>query len=300
MSTPEPLPDVEDTASPYSLVPTPATFVRNLAKELDGGEVKLPSFPEVAMRVQRVLEDPRGTALQVAQVLGSDAALAARVLRIANSATFNPTGKPITDLQTAVGRLGGALVRSAAVSFAFRQSQEAGRYPALWPTLQELWRKGTLVAAIAYVLARETGAAKPDAALVTGLLHNVGRLYILERIHDKSQGVPDAAVWDQILHDWHPRLGRLILEHWKFDPAIVAAVADQNAWNRPISASDRLTDVLVAATSLVPCVFCRDLIEHTVASVPSFERLGLAAAECNALLTRTAQQVKSLRDALAG
>jgi HD-like signal output (HDOD) protein len=92
--------------------------VRHLACELNTGEVRLPSFPDVALRVQRVLEDPRTTAAQIAQLLGSDAALAARVLRIANTVTFNLAGKPITDLRAAIRRLGHDLVRSAAVSFA--------------------------------------------------------------------------------------------------------------------------------------------------------------------------------------
>ncbi|MDP8983707.1 MAG: HDOD domain-containing protein [Pseudomonadota bacterium] len=42
--------------------------------------------------------------------------------------------------------------------------------------LQELWRDGALVASIAYVLARETHAANPDEALVTGLMHNIAQL----------------------------------------------------------------------------------------------------------------------------
>ena len=50
------------------------------------------------------------------------------------------------------------------------------------------------------------------------------------------------------MHDWHPRVGRAILEHWKFAEQIAMAIGDQNAWDRPSSDSGPLTDVLIAAT----------------------------------------------------
>jgi len=66
---------------------------------------------------------------------------------------------------------------------------------ALRRSCHELWRKGTLVASIAYVLARETRAANPDEALVAGLMHNIGELYIAVRAHQHGAvlGADDAA-----------------------------------------------------------------------------------------------------------
>jgi HD-like signal output (HDOD) protein len=295
MSTPDPL---TTPAHLTTTTLTPFDLTRKLAAELAAGEVRLPSFPDVAERVQRVLDDERATPAQIGKVLGADAALASRVLRIANSAVFNPSGKPITDLPHAVGRLGYELVRCAATSFALRQMKLVDADSALRPQLQELWRKGTLVAAIGYVVARETHAASPDEALVAGLLHNIGRLYLLVRGQSLSMAVAEADMWDQVLHDWHPRIGSAILEHWKFPQRIVRAVADQNAWDRPTVGGNRLTDVLIAATSLVPCVFYRQLLDDTVTSVAPFQRLGLSTEDCNGLLAATAPQINGLRDAL--
>jgi HD-like signal output (HDOD) protein len=296
MSTPEP-----DAGAPplATLTLTPFDLTRKLAAELAAGEVRLPSFPDVAARVQQVLEDERASAAQIAKVLGADAALAARVLRIANSAAFNPSGAAVNDLPTAVSRLGHELVRTAAISFAMRQVRLIDAASELRPQLQELWRKGALVAAIGYVVARETRAARPDEALVAGLMHNLGRLYLLLRAHGLSAEVADQGLWDQVLHDWHPRVGRVILAHWKFPEHIVAAIAEQNAWDGPVAPGSRLTDVLVVATSLVPCVYCRELLPDTTASVAPFLRLGLSAADCNRLLVATASQITGLRDALA-
>jgi HD-like signal output (HDOD) protein len=283
--------------SPRALAPS--EFLKELSAELASGDVRLPSFPDIAQRVQRALEDPRATPVQVARVIGIDAALAARVLRLANSAFLNPSAKPITELQQAVNRLGHQLVRCTAVSFALQQMNAGDGVAALRPQLQELWRKGTLVASIAYVLARETRAANPDEALVAGLMHNIGSLYIAVRAHQHGAvlGADDAAT--RVLGNGHPRIAGAILGHWKFAPSIVSAVSNQNASNLPTGAAG-LADVLIASISLVPCVFFRGLLDETVTAVAAFQRLALDTTECTRLLRTTGRQIKSLHSALDG
>src|SRR5260221_14771141 len=83
---------------------TPSEFLKELSAELASGDIRLPSFPAVAQRVQRALEDPRATPAQGPRVLGIDPALAARILRLPNSAFLNTSAKPITELQQAVNR----------------------------------------------------------------------------------------------------------------------------------------------------------------------------------------------------
>jgi len=275
----------------------PAEFLKSLSVELANGEIRLPSYPDVAQRVQRALEDPRATPAKVARVIGIDAALAVRILQLANSAFLNPSSKPITELQQAVNRLGHQLVRCTAVSFALQQVTNSCE-AALRPQLHELWRQGTLVAAIAYVLARETKAANPDEALIAGLMHNIGSLYIITRASQYGATIDDAAT--RLLHQGHPRIAGAILGHWKFAPAIIAAVSNQNVLNAPPQAAARLTDVLIAAIALVPCVFYRELLDETVTASTPFQRLALDAAACQRLLKTTAQQIKSLHSALVG
>src|SRR5271169_4804646 len=90
-------------------------FIRTLAAELSRGNVDLPSFPEIAVRVRRILSDPKSSVNQVVRVVGSEPALAARLLRIANSASLNRSGRTVTDLRTAINRLGYNMVRSASI-----------------------------------------------------------------------------------------------------------------------------------------------------------------------------------------
>jgi HD-like signal output (HDOD) protein len=277
----------------------PAEFLKGLSAELAHGDIRLPSYPDVAQRVQRALEDSRATPAKVARVIGIDAALAVRILQLANSAFLNPSSKPITELQQAVNRLGHQLVRCSAVSFALQQMTKSCE-AALRPQLHELWRQGTLVASIAYVLARETRAANPDEALVAGLMHNIGSLYIIIRAHEHGAALSTDDAATRLLAQGHPRIAGAILGHWKFAPAIVSAVSNQKGLNLPAKETDRLTDVLIAAISLVPCVFYRELLDDTVTASAPFQRLALDAAACERLLKTTAQQIKALHSALVG
>jgi HD-like signal output (HDOD) protein len=272
--------------------------IRKLSLEVAVGDVRLPSLPDIAVRVQQVLEDPKAARTRVAQVIGADAALAARILRLANSAFFNPSTQQIFDLQQAITRLGTQLVRCTAMSFSLQQMEFGSGDAQLRPHIRELWRKGALVAAIAYVLARETRTAKPDEALMTGLMHNIGDLYITVATPGRAGDGVDDDAWEQLVQEWHPRIAGSILKHWKFPPAIIDTVVNQNTENPDCGGEVGLTDVLIAAIALGSCVFQRDLLDDAVTAAPSFERLRLDAAECNRLLASAAVQIKALRAAL--
>jgi len=284
--------------SPRALAPS--EFLKELSAELASGDVRLPSFPDIAQRVQRALEDPRATPAQVARVIGIDAALAARVLRLANSAFLNPSTRPITELQQAVNRLGHQLVRCTAVVVRLAADEtRAAASPRCVPQLQELWRKEHWSHRSHTYSPAKPEAANPDEALVAGLMHNIGSLYITVRAHQHGAvlGADDAAT--RVLSNGHPRIAGAILGHWKFAPSIVSAVSNQNASNLPTGAAG-LADVLIASISLVPCVFFRGLLDETVTAVAAFQRLALDTTACTRLLRTTARQIKSLHSALDG
>src|SRR5690606_3199297 len=129
-------------------------FVQGLAQELSGGRIELPSFPDVAVRVQRALADEDVRPETIVRLIGSEPALAAWVLRMSNSAAMNVSGRQINDLRTAVTRLGFNVVRSSAVSFAMSQLAHAEELRGLEQPLKQLWKRSTLVAAMSNVVAK--------------------------------------------------------------------------------------------------------------------------------------------------
>src|SRR5579862_1255079 len=156
-------------------------FVQALASELSKGKVDLPSFPDIALRVRQVLADDEVSQDKVVRVVGSEPALAARLLQIANSAAINFTGKPITELRTAIARMGFNMVRSAAIAFAMSQLKKVESLKGLEQPLDELWHRSAAVAAMSHAVARRFSRVNPDTAMLAGMLHGIGKLYILTR-----------------------------------------------------------------------------------------------------------------------
>src|SRR5450756_1170079 len=120
-------------------------FVQSLASELSKGKVDLPSFPDIAMRVRKVLSDENVSQDMVVRVVGSEPALAARLMQIGNSAALNFSGKPITELRTAISRMGFNMVRSAAIAFAMSQLKKMDALKGLEKPLEELWKRSASV-----------------------------------------------------------------------------------------------------------------------------------------------------------
>ena len=89
--------------------------------ELSSGKVELPGFPDIVVRVQHVLADENAGTSAWSRVIGAEPVLATQLLQIANSAALNLVGKTVTDLRTAVTRVGLNIVRTATVAFAVRQ-----------------------------------------------------------------------------------------------------------------------------------------------------------------------------------
>jgi HD-like signal output (HDOD) protein len=222
-------------------------FVRSLAQELSSGQVEIPSFPEVAARVQRVLADENVAPDRIVRVLGSEPALAARILGMANSAALNPGGEPVTDLRTAVVRMGFDMIRGTALTYAMAQVRKAPQLRGLEKPMNQLWNRSVLLASLAQVVARRYSSLKPDSAMLAGLLHGIGKLYILTRSTRHPALFGDAAAFDAIVTDWHANIARAVLENWGMTEELVEAVHQFDDPDREPRGLVCLTDVLAVA-----------------------------------------------------
>jgi len=273
-------------------------FVQKLAAELSTGRIELPAFPEVAIRVHRVLALPDVTDDRIARVIASDAGLAARMLAMANSAALSRGGRAIVDLRQAVTRVGHQHTRSAAIAYAMGQIRMADSLAHIRDELHVLWQASTLVAALAHVVAVRTKAANADEALLAGLMHNIGSVYILARAGRHSALLSDVAVRDAITQDWNAHIGRSIAENWCMSDDVAEAIAEQAVDSRPHSGRRDLLDVLsvaVRTAGFQPGVSDPALV---VAGANTFARLDIDAPMLEQLLAESATEVEELRSAL--
>jgi HD-like signal output (HDOD) protein len=268
-------------------------FVRTLATELSRGNVDLPSFPEIAVRVRRVLSDPKSSVDQVVRVVGSEPALAARLLRIANSASFNRSGRAVTDLRTAIARIGYNMVRSASMSFSMAQMRKSNKLAGLEHHLSDLWQSSTSAAAVAYVLARNCTKVNPDEAMLTGMMHGIGKLYVLTRAVDHPELFADDAALNEIIDEWHASIGKAILENWNFPESMAQAVGEQANADRTEEGPADLSDVI--AIAILMASNGTDVALHELGSA---KRLGLDSEKTQGVMRESAAEVNALSLAL--
>ena len=273
-------------------------FIRSLAGELSGGKVDLPSFPEIAVRVRRILSDPKSSIEQVVRVVGSEPALAARLLRISNSASLNRSGKSVTDLRTAINRIGYNMVRSASISFAMVQIRNSNKLAGLEHYLEDLWKRSTVVAAFAFVLARTCTTVNPDEALLTGMMHGIGKLYVLTRATEHLELFESATMLDEIIEEWHPSIGKAILENWDFPEAMAEAVGEQEDLSRTEPEAPDLKDVIATAILMADYAADSPALEAALQGSPTGARLGLTEARTLGVIRDSAAEVSALSHAL--
>jgi HD-like signal output (HDOD) protein len=272
-------------------------FLGALATEVSKGTVNLPSFPDVVMRIRKALAVPDVSMTEIVKIVGTEPRLSAKLLQAANSAAFNPSGKHLTDLRAAITRLGHRLVQSAAMSFAVKQLRLAPALRSISKPLNVLWEQSISVAAISQVVAKRTRVS-PEEAFLTGLLHGIGRLYIMVRSVGKSDKLFQDPTFIDMIASWHPAIGKAVLENWGFDEHMCEALGDQDDSEHSGKNEADLTDILVVSVALARVL--REPGPRTVDtdSANSFARLHLDAQTCAEILRHAEHQLGSLHAAL--
>jgi len=292
---------VEATATSTSLTSTVVfSFVKALAAELSQGQVELPSVPDIVVRLQKTLSDDTVSNDTVVLVLGSEPVLAGKLLTMANSAALNPSNRKIADLKTAVARVGFNIVRSVALSFAVDQLKKSGEYKHLEPQLDALWKNSVQIAALCHVIARRFSSLNGDTALLAGLMHNVGRIYILTRASKYPTLTADPLTFNSIVRDWHANVAKALLENWNVPDEIVDAVGGYEDLDREARGPVTLTDVLSLAMLVESNRQGTEMTVPDEVLIKGLKRMQLQLRDCHAVLDESAEEIAALKSALGG
>jgi len=222
-------------------------FVEKLAADLATDDLELPGFPDNIMRLQRELTDESKSVRDIVNRINTEPALAAKLIKLANSAAFNPAGAEVCDPQTAVRNVGFNVVSSTATSYAIKQMSMQEWLAPVRSELEKIWLKSNNVASICAAVARQIRGLSPDEYFAAGLFHQVGKLYLLSRAHQENlvAGNPD---WEAVVSGWHPTIARAIMENWGMPEHVAVAAESQDALEEDDGYGlDLLVRVLAAA-----------------------------------------------------
>jgi len=155
--------------------------LQQIADELHNGEPVFPTGVFAILRIREALEDPDCHAERAARLISADPLMSAKVVATANSVAFNPSGREITDLKSAISRIGFTTTRSLVMS---RIAIEIAHAPATHQqrkAVAQLWTHSSYVASLARLLARKVTHLNPDTCFFTGLVHEMGGFYLISR-----------------------------------------------------------------------------------------------------------------------
>lgn len=272
-------------------------LVQMLAKDLSKGGLELPSFPDIVVRIRTALADENVTTDQIVQIIGADPVLAARILTIANSAALRPAADPITDLPMAVNRIGHNMVRNTAVSHGISQSENSFTLKEAKVCLEKLWDECAHVAALCFILAKKRTRLNADEALLIGLMHGIGKLYILGRAESHPELFGNESELFDIMDEWHAQIGSSIVDNWGFEEYVVQAIAGYTDLERDHEDDADYTDVLTLAYLFSRFVRA-DNMEVQLENVPASRHLSIGTADLMPILDESKEQINSLRRAL--
>ncbi|MCL5668694.1 MAG: HDOD domain-containing protein, partial [Gammaproteobacteria bacterium] len=158
----------------------------------------------------------------------------------------------------------------------------------------------TQVAAISHALAAHFTRLQPDEALLAGLVHDIGALPILTRAEKYPELLQNETALLDVVQRMHCKVGKAILQEWKFAPELILAAAEhETLQRRPDKPADYADVVLVAnLQSHIGTDHPHNQADWT--AIPAFAKLGISAELSVVSMEDTAEQVEEMQRLLAG
>lgn len=204
-----------------------------LLDQIKNDKLVLPTLPEIALRVKEAVDHPEASLHSIAEVIGKDPALTARMIKIANSAYYARAVKA-SNVTQAVNRIGLAAIKNIAISMAMEQLFIC-QNDVVFDYFDRTWNQSVAVASAATALLTGYRQRLPnspieaDTLTLMGLIHNIGVLPILAEAEKHDGTFANATFLDGAISKLSKHIGVAIIRTWEFDKdyAVVVAKWDQ-------------------------------------------------------------------------
>lgn len=202
----------------------------------------LPVLPKVAMRVTERMQSPTATLQEISDLIKSDIGLSTKVLRLANSSYYSIPGG-VSDVPKALQYLGFTTVAQIVLTtsvFGSFKSQGSSSFP-----LSQFWIHCFAVGQLAEVAARTLQHKNPSDAFIGGLMHDVGKLILLELAPDQLSKIVNHAIEHKISFikaeaelgfENHIQLGLALAKYWNLQAPVMRAIEGHHGGTEDASA----------------------------------------------------------------
>ncbi len=226
-------------------------MLEDIAHELSGGDLVFPTCFEVSLRLRKELQDAEVPVARIAGIVSLEPLVAAKLIRLANSAHYNPGGQQVRSIPAAITRLGINLVRITALAIASKQMMLSKGMVAFKDLSNALWKHSIKSAAAARVLARTCTPLNPDEAMLAGLLHDFGAFYMLYRAARYADLCERPETVKYLIMQWHDSIGVSLLNALGLPEEIVqATIAHDHPRDLAPATLKTLSDVVYVSNIL--------------------------------------------------
>ena len=255
-----------------SMSPISQKVYKAICDAIAADKLILPTMPEMAIKVRDAADDPETDIKKLATIIGGDAALTARIIKVANSALYRGS-QDIKDLNMALMRLGLAATSSLAIGLAMEQMFQATT-DMVDQRLRSVWTASSETAGLCTMICKFQTKLRPDMATLAGLTHQIGVLPILQFAEHYPALLRDGMTLDGIIHEIHSLLGTRILTEWDFPKEICDVPSTHLDFTREQPKADYADIVTVAMLQSLAANGLRyGNLDYT--TVTAFGRLGL-------------------------
>jgi HD-like signal output (HDOD) protein len=192
------------------------------------------------LRLEQQLRQGESNARQLAKLIDGSPALAARVLRMANSAFYAPA-EPVTTLSRAVALLGDTVLRQLVLTSLIVSRRAGNRSPREALAAARLTGDAVRAAVVGRTLSQMSRSVDPDTAFAAGLLHDLGHVYLLDDVgeryasylldphsHDARNAAGQLELEIELSGTTHQDIGAVFAYEWNLPPVIARVLWDHH------------------------------------------------------------------------
>ncbi|MFO0729807.1 MAG: HDOD domain-containing protein [Nitrospiraceae bacterium] len=254
-----------------------------LLSRIQKGAIELPLLPQVAAQILGMVYDPNAESAKLAALIHQDQALAAHVIRIANSPAYM-TRNPVVSLQHAVTMLGMNLMSEIAFTASLKSS--VFKVPGFEDDVKRLWQQSLASGAYAKEIAR-LRRFNVESAYLCGLLHGIGQPVVLQTVATLAKELKvtlERTLLKQLLGGYQTQVGQLVAEKWGLPKQVAEVIAFFEHYDQSTNAKQECMITHLADRLAQHHLDPESLDEPTLRELPVLADLNLYAKDVDALL----------------
>lgn len=192
----------------------------------------VPTLPTVVSRITTLLQNPQTSADEIGHVITTDQSLASKVLKLVNSAFYGFPGR-ISTITHAVVILGFSTIKNVVLTASIFEAFKASKSDDTYFDMGKFWMHSIACGAAAQTIAQQKGVPNKEEFFIAGLLHDIGKIIMLQYLPDEFEKVlhslkeENRLFYDAELSMFstpHPSIGGYLTELWNLPQNLNYAV----------------------------------------------------------------------------